>query len=161
MQTVEKLSASDRKAIRKSVEAALERYRLFKHFAFEEKEASVVRSYEINYSGKTNRTSDQTGATAIHNVDAQAARQAYCDLVERAVNRLPNMEKLLIQERYLGADYEYITDYSVYCHKFDPPISEGTYTKIRQRAMQKLFSMLGLHITNKPSERMTGNEKGL
>lgn len=158
MKAINEIPTADKKAIRKAVESALAKYRMYKHFAFEEREASITKNYDFIYHGKTNRTSDQTGATAVHNVDGQSARQAYCDLVEQAVNRLPNMEKSLIEKRYLGADYEYITDYSVYCHQFDPPISEGTYTKIRQRAMNKLFNMLGLYITNKPGERMIGNE---
>lgn len=144
MNTAGSISATDRKIIRKSVESVLTRYRLYKYLTFEEREATVTASYEAREGSGSNKTSDQTATIAIHNVDGYAAWKAYCERVERAVKRLPRMERFLIEERYMGSDSEYITDYSVYCHKFDPPISEGTYSKIRQRAMQKLYLLLGL-----------------
>jgi ArpU family phage transcriptional regulator len=144
MNTIDKISTADRKAIRKSVESALAKYRMYKYLTYDEREATITANYELRVGGSSNIPSDGTGTIAIHNVDGQAARRAYCEQVERAVDRLPRMEKFLITERYMGADSEYITDYSVYCHRFDPPISEGTYSKIRNRAMYKLADMLGI-----------------
>jgi hypothetical protein len=54
------------------------------------------------------------------------------------VKRLPKMERFLIEERYMSEDAEYLTDFNVYYHKFQPPISEKTYSKIRWKAFYKL-----------------------
>ncbi|MGF9821424.1 ArpU family phage packaging/lysis transcriptional regulator [Brevibacillus agri] len=144
MNTADSISVTDRKIIRKSVESVLARYRLYKYLTFEEREASVTASYEAREGGGSNKTIDQTGSIAAYNIDNKTERKAFCERVERAVERLPSMERLLIEERYMGQETEYITDYSVYCHRFDPPISEGTYSKIRNRAMYRLAIMLGL-----------------
>lgn len=128
----------DRKKTRAAVEAALERYRLFKYVAFEEREATITASYSDIPRSNTNVTSDQTADIAIYNSDMQAARKSYCERIEKAVRRLPRMERFLIEERYMSDDAEYITDYNVYDFKFKPPISKDTYTKIRWRAFYKL-----------------------
>jgi len=128
----------DRKATQKAVEAALERYRLYKYLTFDEREATITASYEAREGGRTNVTSDQTASIAIHNVDEQERRRQYCERIERAVNRLPRMERFLIQERYMSEDAQYITDLNVYSFKFQPPINKDTYAKIRWRAFYKL-----------------------
>lgn len=143
----------DRKKTQKAVEAALSKYRLYKYLTFEEREATVTASYEAREGGRTNKTSDQTASIAIHNIDSQAARRAYCERVERAVKRLPRMERFLIEERYMGEDAEYITDYHVYCHTFQPPISEGTYSKIRWKAFYKIALALDIAV-----EKVGGGE---
>ncbi|MFM1655567.1 ArpU family phage packaging/lysis transcriptional regulator [Brevibacillus sp. B_LB10_24] len=146
MQQMTFLPELDRKKTQKAVEAALEKYRLYKYLTFEEREASVTASYEHRDGGRSNQTSDQTAGIAVHNVDEQTARRAYCERVERAVNRLPRMERFLIQERYMGADSEYITDYSIYCHRFNPPISEFTYYKIKWKAFYKIALALDIQV---------------
>lgn len=128
----------DRRATQQEVEAALEKYRLFKYLTFEERETSITASYDDVGGGKANTISDQTGMAAIHNVDAQEQRTKYCEKVERAVRRLPKMERFLIEERYMSEDAEYITDYKVYCFVFQPPISARTYDKVRWKAFYKL-----------------------
>lgn len=137
----------DRKATQAKVEEELEKYRLYKYLIFEEKEASVTASGEVRYHGPTNQTSDQTGSIAIYNADQQRYRKEYCDRVEWAVRRLPKMERFLIEERYMSEDAEYISDYNVYCFKFQPAISEKTYSKIRWKAFYKLALNLNLAIT--------------
>jgi ArpU family phage transcriptional regulator len=141
---IDSISAAEMKTIRTSVEGALRKYRLYKYLTFDEREATITANYEEREGRRTNQTSDQTAAIAIHNVDGHAARRAYCERIERAVKRLPRMERFLIEERYMGTDSEYITDYTVYCNRFDPPISEYTYYKIKNRAMYKLAAMLGI-----------------
>jgi ArpU family phage transcriptional regulator len=136
----------DRKKTQKAVEAALSKYRLYKYLTFDEREATITASYEAREGGRTNKTSDQTATVAVYNVDEYEKRKAYCDRVERAVRRLPRMERFLIEERYMGADSEYITDYHVYCQRFNPPISEGTYSKIRWRAFYKLALILKIEV---------------
>lgn len=144
MEIVDSMPTANKKAIKKAVEAALEKYRIYKYLTFEEREASITASYEERFHGPTNQTSDQTANIAIHNVDAQAARKAYCERIERVVKRLPEKEMFLIQKRYLTEDSQYITDYHVFCFEFDPPISAVTYAKIRDSAFMKLHMVLNL-----------------
>ncbi len=134
----------DRKETQQAVEDALEKYRLFKYLSFEEREASTTASAEIRYHGPTNQTSDQTSSIAAYNVDQEKMRKDFCFHVERAVNRLPKMERFLIEERYMSLETEYLTDYNVYSFKFQPPISEKTYSKIRWKAFYKLALNLSL-----------------
>jgi ArpU family phage transcriptional regulator len=142
----------DRKATQKAVEAALERYRLYKYLTFEEREASITSSPEPRYHGPTNKTGDQTADVAIYNVDEQERRRQYCERIERAVKRLPRMERFLIEERYMCSDAEYLTDYNVYMQKFQPPISENTYAKIRWRAFYKIALSLNIAVVKGKEE---------
>lgn len=136
----------DRRKTQKAVEAALEKYRLFKYLTFDEREASVTSSLSDTPPGYTGTTSDQTGNIAAHNVDAQAHRRSYCERIERAVKRLPRMERFLIEERYMSEDAQYLTDHNIYCFKFQPPISAVTYANIRWRAFYKLALNLNIAI---------------
>ena len=137
----------DRKETQIAVESALAKYRLFKYLTFEERESSITASSEVRYHGPTNQTNDQTASIAIYNADAQKYRKEYCDRIERSVKRLPRMEQFLIEERYMSEESEYMTDYAVYCHRFNPPISEGTYSKIRWKAFYKLALNLNIAVT--------------
>lgn len=139
----------DRKATQKAVEAALERYRLYKFLVPDEREANITASYELREGGRSNVTSDQTASIAIHNIDEQERRRQFCERIERAVNRLPRMERFLITERYLVADAQYLTDYNVYTQQFQPPISETTYAKIRWRAFYKLALSLNIAVVKR------------
>lgn len=136
----------DRKATQQAVEEKLEMYRLFKYLSFEEREASITASSEVRYHGPTNQTSDQTADIAIYNSDQQKMRLDFCNRVERAVSRLPKMERYLIEERYMSMDAEYITDHNVYCFKFQPPISAVTYGKIRWKAFYRLALNLNIAV---------------
>ncbi|WP_019123624.1 ArpU family phage packaging/lysis transcriptional regulator [Brevibacillus massiliensis] len=136
----------DRKKTQKAVEAALSKYRLYKYLIFEEREAATTASYEAREGGRTNKISDQTAGIAVYNVDEQEKRKAYCERVERAVKRLPRMERFLIEERYMGADSEYITDYNIYNQRFNPPISEFTYYKIKWKAFYKIALALDIQV---------------
>jgi len=138
----------DRNKTQDAVEAALERYRIYKYLSEDEpdREAATTQSYEVRYHGQTNVTSDQTASIAIHNVDQREFRKNFCERVERAVSRLPRMEKFLIEARYLTSDAEYLTDQNVYCFKFQPPVSAGTYNKIRWKAFYKLALNLDIAV---------------
>lgn len=136
----------DRKATQATVEEHLEMYRLFKYLSFEEREASITAGSEARFHGPTNQTSDQTSNIAIYNVDQQRYRKDYCERIERAVARLPKMERFLIEERYMSIDSDYITDVTVYCYKFQPPISAVTYDKIRRKAFYRLALNLNIAI---------------
>lgn len=132
MQMGFELPELDRKKTQEAVESALEKYRIFKMVAFEEREGSLTAGYTERAHGPTNVTSDQTAQIAIHNVDVPAARRAFCIKLERVVAKLHPKERLLIEERYMKDDYVY--DWTVYQQIFNPPISGGTYQKIRWKA---------------------------
>lgn len=137
----------DRKATQAKVEEHLEKYRLYKYLTFEEREASIIGSSEVRYHGPTNQTSDQTSDIAVYNADQQTYRTHFCERTERAVSRLPKMERFLIEERYMCQDADYITDFNVYCHKFKPSISHTTYGKIRWKAFYRLALNLNIAVT--------------
>ena len=135
----------DRKATKRAVEEALARYRLYKYLTFEEKEPVVTAKYDV-VGSRGNKISDQTAAVAVYNVDEQEKCRQYCERIERAVSRLPKLERFLIEERYMCQEAEYITDYHVYSFRFDPPISQPTYARIRWRAFYKLALDLNIGV---------------
>ncbi len=134
----------DRKRTQEAVEGIFERYRMYKFLTFEEREASITASPTERFHGPTNVTSDQTANIAIYNVDTPAKQKSFCERIERVVKRMPRMERFLIEERYMTTEHDYITDQHVYNHVFQPPISEGKYSKIRWRAFYKLACDLNL-----------------
>ncbi|MEK5173213.1 ArpU family phage packaging/lysis transcriptional regulator [Heyndrickxia sp. FSL W8-0496] len=136
----------DRKETQRAVESALEKYRLFKYLTFDEREAATTSHMDDIGGGRGNLTGDQTGSIAIHNVDEQQYRKNFCERMERAVRRLPKMERFLIEERYMSEDAEYLTDINIYCFKFQPPVSERTYSKIRWKAFYKLALNLNIAV---------------
>ncbi|MNW54597.1 hypothetical protein D3C74_322050 [compost metagenome] len=134
----------DKKKTQVAVEEALKIYRIYKFLTFEEHEVNITTSYNERFHGPTNVTSDSTAQIAIYNADVQAQRKRYCDRIERIVRRMPRMERFLIEERYMTKEHDYITDYNVYTQVFHPPVSEGTYSKVRWRAFYKLAADLNL-----------------
>ncbi|MBW4083608.1 ArpU family phage packaging/lysis transcriptional regulator [Paenibacillus sp. S150] len=142
----------DRERTQAAVEAALEKYRMNKFLSFEEREASTTATWSDSPKGFTGNTTDQTASIAIHNVDTKAAQREYCERIERIVRRLPRMEKFLIEERYMTNEHDYITHEKVYSFSFKPPISAGTYKKIRWKAFYKLALDLNL-IVEKESDK--------
>ncbi|WP_211745372.1 ArpU family phage packaging/lysis transcriptional regulator [Paenibacillus sp. Marseille-Q4541] len=147
----------DREQTQANVEAALAKYRIYKYLSFEEREASITAGYDDSpRSSPTNVTTDQTARIAIFNVDTNAFRKDYCDRVERSVKRMPAQERLLIEERYMTNEHDYITDQNVYNHKFKPPISAGTYAKIRWKAFYKLA--LNMNLIVEKSEEVEADD---
>ena len=144
--TVLSTETLDRKATLRAVERELEKYRLFKFLEYDEREPTVTASPEPRYHGATNRVGDQTAEVAIQNVDEKEWRRVHIERIERLVSELPAKEAFLIRERYMTKDAEYITDYHVYAHVFDPPISDATFRKIRWRAVRRLALALGVAV---------------
>src|SRR5699024_1709577 len=105
--------------------------------------------------GKSNLPGDQTGSIATWNISQQENRRKYCERIERSVKRLPKMERFLIEERYMSEESEYITDYNVYCFKFQPPISAMTYDKIRWKAFYKLALNLNIAVTKPELDKLS------
>jgi ArpU family phage transcriptional regulator len=138
----------DRKKTQEAVEAAMEKYRIFKYLTFEEREASITAGYTERFHGPTNVTSDQTADIAIHNVDVPEMRRRYCEKIERAIKKMHPKERLLIEERYMKEEYEggYVKDFQVYSFVFNPPISAATYSGIRWKAFYKLALHLNIAV---------------
>lgn len=134
----------DGKRTKEAVEAALEKYRIFMTTDVEEREASTTSSLSNTPRGNTGTTSDQTGDIATYNIDIKKQRQDYCRRVDRVVNRLHPMEKLLIEERYMKSPY--VFDYQVYTFKFKPPISPGKYKKLRRNAIYQIALALDIAV---------------
>lgn len=143
-EALNRIPAAKIKQVRPALEELFYKYRLYKHHSFHGREAQITSSSEPRYHGQTNQITDQTGNIAAWNVDERAERNAYCEHIEQAVEKLPDVEKKLIVERYLCRNAEYITDSAVYNFKFDSPVSAVTYMKIRNRAFARLADMLGI-----------------
>lgn len=126
------LPEMDRRRTQLAIEGLLEKYRIFKTVTFAAREATITYGYGERFHGPTNAIADQTGSIAVHNVDAPAARKAFCDAIDSVVERLDMREQQLIRTRYMGREEVY--DYTIYNHVFDPPVSKDTYVKIRTRA---------------------------
>lgn len=76
-------------------------------------------------------------------------RDEYVRVINEAVNLLVDKEKEVITQRYM-IDY-YRNDYEVYNSHLNRPVSKDTYTKIRNRALSKLyisFSEMGILLTD-------------
>ena len=143
----------DRKATQRAVEEALEKYHICRYLTFEEREASTTASYSDMPRSYTGTTSDQTGQIGTSNVDTQRARKAYCEQVERAVAKLPRMERFLIEERYMSSEAPYLSDQTIYNHKFSPPISQPVYAKHRWKAFYKLALHLRIEVVKEQEEQ--------
>ncbi|WP_277472036.1 MULTISPECIES: ArpU family phage packaging/lysis transcriptional regulator [unclassified Paenibacillus] len=149
----------DRKATRAAVEAALEKYRIYKSTLFESREAKTTTEWSATPRSDTGVTSDQTGNIAAYNVDEPAARRAYCKRIEDAVNALPKRERILITERYLNTDCDF--DYLVYNNAFDQPIGETTYYTLKWKAFYKMALNLNIQVLKKEKgpKRTAGKAK--
>jgi ArpU family phage transcriptional regulator len=139
-----RLTSKERRLIQQAVEEAFERYRLYNFLKLEKREARITVNYEARPNGPTNKISDQTGDIAVYNVDEPARRQAYIERIEQAVECLPFKEQLLVKARYMQKEETF--DYVVYNQVFDPPISEGTYAKIRRSAFYLLSLALRIDV---------------
>ncbi|MFG0211893.1 hypothetical protein ACFU8X_02240 [Brevibacillus porteri] len=73
--------------------------------------------------------------------DIVQQRKQFVERIEKAVALLAPKEIQLITERYLSQDGNYVKDYKVYEAM---QISEFTYYKYKNRAMEKLAEILGI-----------------
>lgn len=73
--------------------------------------------------------------------DIVQQRKKFVERIEKAVALLAPKEIQLITERYLSQDGNYVKDYEVYEAM---QISENTYYKYKNRAMEKLAEILGI-----------------
>lgn len=114
------LSNADKKRIRLAVEREFELYRMCKLAGLIEESSSYYTREKLEQI------------------------LTHCRRIEQSVEELPEIERQLISERYLNPESDYITDQQIYSQVINPPISERTYTKYRERAMLKLAFLLDL-----------------
>ncbi|MFB6467657.1 hypothetical protein ACE38V_12775 [Cytobacillus sp. Hz8] len=70
------------------------------------------------------------------------AQETFLRRMEKALEGLPSIEKLVITKRYTDNDSDYVTDYQMYNIYMNPPVCVVTYSSIRDRAMFKIALFL-------------------
>lgn len=132
--------------IRQDIESIFKQYRKHKYYTLfiDTFNVSVTSHIDEIGGGRSNQISDKVANAAIKLADKKLEAKEFVNLVERAVDQLPDIEKELIKKRYMSRNHNYINDYTVYEVKL--PMSANTYRKIRNEAFEKLYTML-FHIT--------------
>lgn len=76
--------------------------------------------------------------------DLDDDKKEFLEKVKRAVNSLPELERELIEKRYMDINSDYVTDFEVYTELLNEPICPVTYSVIRDRAIIKLAILLDI-----------------
>ena len=129
MEHFNNLSKHQVKKITETMEAELERYRIYKSF--------VLTPEELNITSNT---------FPVFTAEDIAKCLRFCEQIDQAVQQLPKRQKSIIQEKYIHLESEYRTDREVYEEILDPPISSLTYMKARKNALLNLSLILGRNI---------------
>lgn len=141
----------DFKEIRQDIELVFEQYRKHKYYTLfiDTVNISVTSKIDDIGGGHSNEISDNVAREAIRIADKKREAKEFVDNVESAVEQLPDIEKQVIKLRYMSNNHNYINDYTVYEIEMDPPVSAKTYRTIRERAFEKLHTMLVTKISLK------------
>ncbi|UTR05403.1 transcriptional regulator [Alkalihalobacillus sp. LMS6] len=137
----------DKQKTKEEVEDTMNKYRMYRYLSFEDREVSTTSAWKDIVVKTSGGNSDQTGDAAIYNADTKAYQKRYCDRVERAVRRLPQLEQFLIEKRYMDREADYMTDLKMYTQTFQPPIGHKFYYKLKWKAFYKLALALDLNVT--------------
>lgn len=129
---------------RSEIECIFDQYRTHKFYTLfkQSYETNVTSQIDEIGGGRSNEIGDKVASAAIKAADEQAEAKQFVYLIESAVNQLPEIEKNIIEYRYMSKNHNYISDYTVY--EVHIPMSDKTYRKIRSRAFEKLSKMLSL-----------------
>ncbi|KXG09936.1 hypothetical protein AT864_01496 [Anoxybacillus sp. P3H1B] len=139
------LAEIDRDATKKSVEAALEKYRMFLLTQSLDKLPKVTQQYSLDVPiSNTNKYHSSTEETAIRNVDYERERSEYIKRVAMAVNRLSYWERAILIRRYMTE--EDVFDYEIYN---ELGMSERKYYRLKSRAFYKLAFALRIEVYKK------------
>ncbi|THD15357.1 ArpU family transcriptional regulator [Anoxybacillus ayderensis] len=133
------LPAIDRKATKKAVEAALEKYRIFLLTLKLDQMPKVTQHYSL-VPAKTNKLHSSTEEIAIRNADYEQ----YIQRIVEAVNRLDYWERAIIIQRYMNG--EGVFDYAVYN---ELGMSHRHYYRLKSRAFYKLAFALEIEVYRK------------
>lgn len=123
--------------MKRAVEDALTKTRLWKQMDFEVREQRVTMLYEPRYHGKTNKVDSQVADIAIYNTDEPERRKQFIQLVESSVRRLGTIQRKIIENRYLSDDY--VRDIDV---ALELGYSERQYRRYKAEALYRLATML-------------------
>ncbi len=129
----------DRKATKKAVEAALEKYRIFLLTLKLDQLPKVTQHYSL-VPAKTNKLHSSTEEIAIRNADYEQ----YIQRIVEAVNRLDYWERAIIIQRYMNG--EEVFDYAVYN---ELGMSHRHYYRLKSRAFYKLAFALEIEVYRK------------
>lgn len=129
----------DRKATKKAVEAALEKYRIFLLTLKLDQLPKVTQHYSL-VPAKTNKLHSSTEEIAIRNADYEQ----YIQRIVEAVNRLDYWERAIIIQRYMNG--EGVFDYAVYNGL---GMSHRHYYRLKSRAFYKLAFALEIEVYRK------------
>jgi ArpU family phage transcriptional regulator len=131
----------NRERTKKKVEHLLEKYRIYTLTLPEEQVPRITASYALVPASDTNLFYSSTEDSAVRNVDHLRERAVTIERVQKAVNRLSEMERAIMIKRYL--DLEDVFDYEVY-HQLG--LSERKYYRLKAKAMMKLAMILNLEV---------------
>src|SRR5690625_4819676 len=103
-------------SLKTKIEYIFKQYRKHKYYTLFMSDVNVSITSHIDEigGGKSNSTSDQTANAAIKLADKKQEAREFVNKVEKAVDQLPEIEKRIIQLRYMCKDYDYISDYTIY-----------------------------------------------
>ncbi|PFA66852.1 ArpU family transcriptional regulator [Bacillus sp. AFS015802] len=128
------------KELRRQVEEALEKYRLYVLTFPIEQTPKITASYSLVPPTNTNQFHSSTEDAAINKVDRDRERYAYIEMIQKAVNRLDPLEREMIIRKYFGD--EELFDYEVYN---ELGMGETFYNqKFKPRVFYKLAVILGI-----------------
>jgi len=132
--------------IRSEIELIFEEYRKHKYYTLFMRDYSTSVTSQIDDigGGRSNETSDKVGNHVIQELDQKQRAREHVDMIEQAVEQLPDVEKEIIIKRYMTKNHDYISDYTVYEADMNPPISRPTYIKFRNKAMITLHKVVAL-----------------
>jgi ArpU family phage transcriptional regulator len=140
MQIAFKLPEIDRETTKNAVEDALEKYRLYLMQIELDKMPAITAKYTFMPASK-GLPSSSTEAAAIANVDYERERIRFMEDFNRAVNRLPLKERIVIITGYMGTEARF--DYEVYNELF---MSERSFYRLKSRAFYNLAFSLKVEV---------------
>ncbi|PAD70870.1 ArpU family transcriptional regulator [Bacillus sp. 7586-K] len=137
----------NRDETKKAVEAALEKYRIFKFSVPEEELPKLTQTFSFLPPSQTNQNHSQTESIAIKNADYERTSKQFITKVQRAVNRLSYLERAIIIKRYMEDEDTF--DYNVY---LDLHMSERKYYRVKGKALLRLAVALRIEVYEEQEE---------
>lgn len=134
-------SSINRELTKKEVERLLEKYRIYVLTLPEEHVPRITPSYALVPASNTNQFYSSTEETAVRNLEQLRERTRTIERVQKAVNRLSEIERAIVVKRYLEVDD--VFDYEVY-HELG--LSERKYYRLKAKAILKLAMILNLEV---------------
>ncbi|MCD5324761.1 MULTISPECIES: ArpU family phage packaging/lysis transcriptional regulator [Pontibacillus] len=127
----------NRPKTKERVEAALEKYRMYKLMEPLDASTKITSSFKEVPSSSGFGSHSKTEEAAVEKIDKEAERDVYMRRIERALKRLNRKESAVITKRYMQEDD--VFDYETYN---DLGFSERTYYRIKGDAFYKLAFIL-------------------